>query len=154
MTILMPVNSPLGRLHLARNGEHLTHLFLPDRPLPTENCKFVESDPLLNTAAQQLAEYFRRERQSFALPLLPQGTDFQRAVWQELSNIPYGSTVSYAEIARRIGRPNACRAVGQANGRNPLPIFLPCHRVIGAGGSLTGYTGGLHIKTFLLKLEK
>lgn len=104
-------------------------------------------------AARQLRAYFAGERREFDLPLAPEGTPFQLAVWRALRAIPYGRTESYGELARRIGRPNAVRAVGAANGANPLPIVVPCHRVIGADGSLTGYGGGLPIKQALLELE-
>ena len=111
------------------------------------------SDAALAAAAVQLREYFAGHRRDFELPLAPAGTAFQRAVWQALAKIPYGQTCSYAELARAIGRPKAVRAVGAANGRNPLPIVLPCHRVIGADGSLTGFGGGLPTKVALLRLE-
>lgn len=103
--------------------------------------------------AAQLREYFDGTRRSFELELAPRGTDFQRAVWTELLNIPYGRTTSYAELARRIGRPSAIRAAGAANGANPIPLIVPCHRVIGANGTLTGYGGGLHRKQWLLEHE-
>lgn len=102
---------------------------------------------------QQLGEYFAGARRAFTLPLAPAGTEFERRVWRELGAIPYGETRSYAEIAQAIGRPAACRAVGRANGRNPIAIVIPCHRVIGSDGSLTGYGGGLDLKRFLLDLE-
>jgi len=102
----------------------------------------------------QLNEYFAGRRRDFDLPLAPRGTEFQLAVWNELQRIAYGSTISYSELARRIARPNAVRAVGAANGANPIPIIIPCHRVIGANGTLTGYGGGLHIKRALLALEQ
>jgi methylated-DNA-[protein]-cysteine S-methyltransferase len=101
----------------------------------------------------QLTEYFAGKRKDFALPVAPRGTEFQRRVWEELSRIPYGATISYAELAARIGRPNASRAVGRANGTNPIPVVIPCHRVIGADGSLTGYGGGMPLKRALLALE-
>ncbi len=102
----------------------------------------------------QLDEYFAGTRTTFELPLHPVGTEFQRTVWHELGQIPYGITISYGELARRINKPAAVRAVGAANGRNPLPIVVPCHRVIGRDGSLTGFSGGLSTKEFLLKLER
>jgi methylated-DNA-[protein]-cysteine S-methyltransferase len=102
---------------------------------------------------RQLGEYFAGERREFDLPLAPQGTPFERAVWAELAKIPFGETRSYGEIARTLGRPGAARAVGRANGANPLPIVVPCHRVIGADGSLTGFGGGLDVKSRLLELE-
>jgi methylated-DNA-[protein]-cysteine S-methyltransferase len=112
-----------------------------------------DGPPPLLAARQQLAEYFAGERRAFALPLAPLGTDFERRVWQELAVIPYGETRSYAEVAAAIGRPAACRAVGRANGSNPIAVVIPCHRVIGSDGSLTGYGGGLPLKRFLLDLE-
>lgn len=105
------------------------------------------------SVARQLAEYFAGERRSFELPLEPEGTEFQRAVWDALTAIPYGSTVGYGELARALGRPAASRAVGRANGSNPIPVIVPCHRVIGAQGDLTGYGGGLERKRFLLRHE-
>jgi O-6-methylguanine DNA methyltransferase len=101
----------------------------------------------------QLSEYFSGKRRDFTLDLAPKGTPFQLAVWNELLRIPYGSTISYAELARRIGKPSAVRAVGAANGANPIPVIIPCHRVIGANGTLTGYGGGLERKQWLLALE-
>ena len=110
--------------------------------------------PLLLAATRlQLEEYFAGTRQAFELPLAPRGTPFQCAVWWALAKIPYGDTISYAQLATRVGKPRAMRAVGAANGRNPLSIVLPCHRVIGADGSLTGFGGGLPTKQFLLTLE-
>jgi methylated-DNA-[protein]-cysteine S-methyltransferase len=105
------------------------------------------------TVVRQLGEYFRGERREFDLVLAPRGTDFQFAVWSELLRIPYGTTISYGALAQRIGKPAAVRAVGAANGANPIPIVIPCHRVIGANGTLTGYGGGLPIKRALLALE-
>lgn len=110
--------------------------------------------PLLKQAVQELDEYFCGERQEFTLPLAPQGTPFQHLVWDALQKIPYGTTCSYGEIAAAIGNPKASRAVGMANNRNPLPILVPCHRVIGADGKLVGYAGGLDIKRKLLALEQ
>ena len=112
-----------------------------------------KSNPMLRQAVEQLRAYFAGDLRAFDLPLDMQGTEFQRRVWSELRNIPYGETRSYSFIARMIGAPKSVRAVGAANGRNPIPIVVPCHRVIGAGGSLTGYGGGLPLKRFLLDLE-
>jgi methylated-DNA-[protein]-cysteine S-methyltransferase len=109
--------------------------------------------PVLVETERQLAQYFAGERRSFDLPLDFQGTDFQKSVWAELLTIPFGETRSYAEIAEAIGKPSACRAVGAANGRNPISIVAPCHRVIGANGALTGFAGGLEAKAHLLGLE-
>lgn len=108
---------------------------------------------VIQAAEAQLAEYFAGTRTSFDLPLAPRGTAFQLGVWQELARIPYGATISYAALAQRVGKPSATRAVGAANGRNPLPIVLPCHRVIGTDGALIGFGGGLPMKEFLLRLE-
>jgi len=115
--------------------------------------RFRQDRQLLPELRRQLAEYFAGTRRAFALPLAPAGTEFERRVWQALGAIPYGETRSYAEVAQAIGRPAACRAVGRANGRNPIAIVIPCHRVIGSDGSLTGYGGGLDLKRFLLDLE-
>jgi O-6-methylguanine DNA methyltransferase len=113
----------------------------------------VSADPLLLDAACQLRAYFAGERRDFELPLAARGTPFQREVWAAVAAIPYGETAAYAQIAAAVGRPSACRAVGAANGRNPLPVIVPCHRVIGAAGALTGYGGGLDRKRSLLDLE-
>ena len=110
--------------------------------------------PALRCVIEQLNEYFAGKRREFDLPLALKGTEFQLACWNELLRIAYGETISYSELARRIARPNAVRAVGAANGANPIPIIIPCHRVIGANGTLTGYGGGLHIKRALLALEQ
>jgi methylated-DNA-[protein]-cysteine S-methyltransferase len=113
----------------------------------------ADGPPPLLEARRQLAEYFAGDRRAFTLPLAPRGTEFERLVWQALVAIPYGETRSYAEVAAAIGRPAACRAVGRANGSNPIAIVIPCHRVIGSDGSLTGFGGGLPLKRFLLDLE-
>ena len=117
------------------------------------SCRKLET-PLIKKAAAQLAEYFAGRRKIFDLPLAPHGTDFQRLVWKALQNIPYGETRSYGEIAAMTGKPGASRAVGMANNRNPIAIIVPCHRVIGSDGSLTGYAGGLDLKRKLLELER
>lgn len=127
--------------------EHERH---PKPPYPG----WIRAPASLRFARAQLDEYFAGKRQHFELPLHPVGTPFQLMVWQALRRIPYGVTISYGELARRIGKPKAMRAVGAANGRNPLPIVVPCHRVIGADGSLTGFGGGLPIKRHLLGLEQ
>ena len=113
-----------------------------------------ERTPLLDCAIAELTAYLAGERREFDLPLAPAGTAFQQSVWSALRTIPYGETASYGQIAARIGNPKSCRAVGMANNRNPLPIFIPCHRVIGADGSLIGYGGGLAVKQWLLELER
>lgn len=110
--------------------------------------------PLISEAVNQLREYFKGDRKIFTVPLKPDGTDFQQKVWKALTEIPYGQTTSYGEIAGKIGKPGGARAVGNANNKNPIAIMIPCHRVIGANGSLTGYAAGLNIKKQLLSLEK
>lgn len=151
--------SPVGRLRLVADRDALRGIGfkLERHPKPSLPHWIFVADPQMSApiaaACRQLQEYFAGERQTFELPLRPLGTPFQLAVWQELARIPYGVTISYGELARRIDQPAAVRAVGAANGRNPLPIVLPCHRVIGADGSLTGFGGGLPTKRFLLALE-
>ena len=155
MTVFRHIDSPIGRLTIAADDAGVRALEFPRNRHPVKrDAGWREgSHPLLDEAAHQLREYFAGTRQRFDLPLAPRGTDFQRATWQALTTIPYGETISYAELARRVGRPTASRAVGAANGRNPLPIVVPRHRVIGANGSLTGFGGGLPTKQFLLGLE-
>ena len=114
----------------------------------------LQTTELLSMATIQLDEYFQGKRTIFSLPFKLTGTPFQLAVWKELQNIPYGKTTSYKEIAQKINKPKACRAVGMANNKNPLPIIIPCHRVIGSNGKLIGYAGGLKLKNYLLKLEQ
>ncbi|NLW96616.1 MAG: methylated-DNA--[protein]-cysteine S-methyltransferase [Xanthomonadaceae bacterium] len=149
------LDSPLGPLFIAAGDTALHAIeFRRNRHRVRRGDDWREGDsPLLRRARQQLEEYFAGRRRVFDLPLAPRGTAFQREVWHALALIPYGATISYAELAARVGRPTAVRAVGAANGRNPLPIVLPCHRVIGADGSLTGFGGGLPAKQYLLKLE-
>lgn len=148
--------SPVGELTLVASDHGLRAILWPDDdgrvPLPEQ----LEEKPdlaVLVAARQQLAEYFSGDRTEFDLPLDVRGTEFQRAAWQALAEIPYGSTASYAEQAARIGRPTAVRAVGAANGRNPLSIVLPCHRVVGSNGSLTGFAAGIDSKRMLLQME-
>ena len=114
----------------------------------------LQTTERLSMATIQLDEYFQGKRTTFSLPFKLTGTPFQLAVWKELQNIPYGQTTSYKEIAQKINKPKACRAVGMANNKNPLPIIIPCHRVIGSNGKLIGYAGGLNLKNYLLELEK
>ncbi|OJW17866.1 MAG: cysteine methyltransferase [Planctomycetales bacterium 71-10] len=146
--------SPVGALLLVSDGRALTGLYTEGhrddpRPDPSWRC-----DPApFREATAQLAAYFDGETRPFDLPLAPRGTDFQRAVWAALREIPFGDRISYGELARRIGRPSASRAVGAANGCNPISIVVPCHRVVGAGGALTGYAGGLDCKRRLLEHE-
>lgn len=150
------LESPIGRLLLLTDGEALTGVYMdlpgkPPRGLDGWECD-AGAGPL-PAVARQLDEYFRGRRREFDLPIRMQGSDFQQRAWRSLMEIPYGQTRSYGEQARRIGNPNASRAVGLANGRNPIPIVVPCHRVIGADGSLTGFGGGLERKRWLLAHE-
>jgi methylated-DNA-[protein]-cysteine S-methyltransferase len=142
----------LGLIGIAENGEAITNVFF-EKENKANNCVQQET-ALLKAAGKQLMEYFIGSRKIFELPLAPEGTDFQKMVWKALLTIPYGETNSYKEIAEKIGNPKACRAVGMANNKNPISIFIPCHRVIGANGKLVGYAGGLDIKEHLLGLEK
>lgn len=148
------MSSPLGRLLLVAGSDGLRRILLPDPggPVGPEAC-WHRDDEQLAAARGQLEEYFAGARQRFDLPLAPRGTPFQLAVLNALAEIPFGVTRTYGEIARRLGQPTASRAVGAANGRNPLAIVLPCHRVIGSDGSLTGYAGGLAAKRWLLRHE-
>jgi methylated-DNA-[protein]-cysteine S-methyltransferase len=148
--------TPVGVLTLAGDEEGLREVTFPNAThakSAVSSGQRGESVPALREAISQLNAYFAGSLSRFDLPLAPVGTQFQRECWSALRAIPYGQTVSYGEIARRVGRPAAYRAVGAANGRNPIPIIIPCHRVIGADGSLTGFGGGLSIKRHLLELE-
>ena len=149
------IDSPIGRLLLAADDHGIRALEFPENrhPVKRTDAWRAGDHPLIARAVIQLDEYFAGERRSFDLPLAPAGTPFQLRVWQALRAIPHGATWSYAQLARAIGQPSAMRAVGAANGRNPIPIIVPCHRVIGAGGALTGFGGGLPTKAFLLRLE-
>ena len=146
------LDTPIGKLRLVSNGAALVKIEFEGRYSDAEKDS-LESDPVLEASANQLRDYFAGTRDRFELPLEPAGTDFQRAVWAALSAIPHGELRSYREIALAIDNPAAVRAVGAANGRNPLPVVVPCHRVIGSDGSLTGFAGGLEIKRQLLELE-
>lgn len=143
------VSSPLGTLTLSQESDALTGLRFGR--LPREGREGLT--PLLEEAARQLEEYFAGERREFSLPLAPRGTEFQLRVWAALRTIPYGETRTYGELATLVGNPKASRAVGGASHRNPLSILIPCHRVVGTSGKLTGYAGGLEAKGFLLNLE-
>lgn len=148
------IESPAGPLIIAADGSGLRHIEFHQNRHPADRGDWQGGDnDLLQATEAQLHEYFDGKRRTFDLPLAPHGTDFQREVWQALARIPYGTTISYADLAQRVGKPTATRAVGAANGRNPLPIVLPCHRVIGADGTLTGFGGGLPVKELLLRLE-
>jgi methylated-DNA-[protein]-cysteine S-methyltransferase len=149
------IDSPLGPLHLQGDGEFLTGLFLPQHrgrggTVPTGRY----ADAPFTVVREQLAEYFAGERKEFDVPFKLGGTPFQQRVWQELLRIPFGTTITYAQLAGRIGQPTASRAVGHANGRNPISILVPCHRVIGTNGKLTGYAGGVEKKDWLLAWER
>jgi len=153
MTVL---EGPIGPLTIEVNEEGALELIsfrVAPATLPASESAGRNAGATQKVIAQ-LDEYFAGRRRDFDLPLAPRGTEFQLAVWRELQRIAFGTTISYAELARRIGNPTAVRAVGAANGANPIPIVIPCHRVIGANGSLTGYGGGLHIKRALLALEQ
>lgn len=149
------ISSPVGPLLLAASSLGLRHLRFDRRdPLPVGKDEiWTESSPEIEPYLRQLNDYFRGSLRHFTCPLDLQGTTFQRACWQALREIPYGSTCTYGELARKVGRPSAFRAVGQANHRNPVAVIVPCHRVVGSDGTLTGYGGGLEIKEKLLRLE-
>ncbi len=142
--------SPVGRLIVAADGGGITDLRFGQVPAGAVE----RTTPLLETAIRQLDEYFAGRRREFDLPLNPSGTEFQRRVWGELLKIPYGQTRTYGQIAAAAGNPRASRAVGMANNRNPIAVIVPCHRVVGADGTLTGYAGGLGNKETLLRLEE
>lgn len=145
------MDSPIGGLGIHVVDEAITEIDFDARPGGDDD----QTSPVLDEAVRQLAEYFAGEREDFDLPLAARGTPFQHRVWDELVRIPHGKTASYGQIAARLGlRPAASRAVGSANGSNPIPIVVPCHRVIGANGTLTGYAGGLERKRTLLALEQ
>ena len=149
------LKTPIGELRLAANEEGLVAVLFPidEQELPAAEGA-VRARAHLTDASRVLEEYFAGKRTTFeGVKLAPSGTEFQRQVWQALSRIPFGQTVTYAHIASRIGRPKAVRAVGLANGQNPLPIIVPCHRVIGSNGALTGFGGGLPTKKWLLEFE-
>jgi methylated-DNA-[protein]-cysteine S-methyltransferase len=149
------LETPVGPLLLAGTTERIRLVRFPEgrSAFPPEPGWAPNRAPF-REAVRQLRAYFEGRLRRFDLPLEPRGTPFQQRVWGELRKIPYGRTVSYGELAARIGRPTACRAVGAANGRNPLPILVPCHRVVGARGELTGFGGGLPLKAALLRLER
>lgn len=158
MIVFEHLDTPIGTLTLAADAGGLRHIEFPNNRYPMNRAGWMHGAhgdvaAILRAAREQLLEYFDGARTGFSLTLAPQGTQFQLQVWRTLATIPYGDTWSYRDLAHAIGKPDAMRAVGAANGRNPLPIVLPCHRVIGADGSLTGFGGGLPIKEALLRLE-
>jgi methylated-DNA-[protein]-cysteine S-methyltransferase len=156
MTIYCYVDSPIGQLLLTSDGESLTGLYMgtPSKSpqLDSDWAEKPNAAPL-SEAARQLEEYFAGNRKVFDLPLKMQGTEFQKRVWRQLTQIPFGETWSYGQLAKRLDNPNGSRAVGLANGRNPIAVIVPCHRVIGADGSLTGFGGGIPRKQWLLSHE-
>jgi len=148
------LNTPIGDLLLAGDEKGLTQIGFPKGKMRRDpEANWIFNEKPFAEACRQLEEYFAGSRKEFDLPLHLSGTDFQVEVLEELQKIPYGETTSYGDIAKRIGRPKAMRAVGAANGRNPIPIIIPCHRVIGSSGDLTGFGGGLDTKEALLRLE-
>ena len=154
VTSYYEVASPVGRLLLVGNAAGLAAIHFESRTTPESvDPTWSRARGPFRSLIGQLEEYFRGERREFDVELLPTGTPFQRSVWAELRRIPYGSVTSYGELARKIGKPTAFRAVGAANGANPWPIVVPCHRVIGSDRSLTGFGGGLSAKQTLLRLE-
>ena len=157
MTYYTLIDSPLDPLMLVSDGEALTGLYMELQkhvPEVRPDWRKNETLPLFARAAEQLRGYFEGALRAFDIPLSLAGTVFQQSVWEELMRIPYGETISYGELARRLGKPGSPRAVGLANGRNPISIVVPCHRVIGASGKLTGYGGGLDRKAALLDFEQ
>lgn len=142
------MESPIGKIGIEEKNGAISDIWFAPDIFPKEQT------PLLKEAERQLSAYFDRKLTEFDLPLAPQGTVFQKQVWDALCKIPYGQTASYGDIARMIGNPKACRAVGGANNKNPIAIVIPCHRIIGMNGRLVGYGGGLDIKQFLLALER
>ncbi|MGB7756032.1 MAG: methylated-DNA--[protein]-cysteine S-methyltransferase [Salinisphaera sp.] len=153
-TYVSHMNSPIGRLRLVGDGNALFSLTMEEqRHARLDDAGWQRDDAAFAEVRRQLDAYFEGRRTTFDLPLAPAGTAFQKMVWAALAEIPFGHTENYGELARRIGSPGAARAVGLANGRNPIPIIVPCHRVIGADGSLTGYGGGIERKRWLLQHE-
>ncbi|MBS1123164.1 MAG: methylated-DNA--protein-cysteine methyltransferase [Deltaproteobacteria bacterium] len=164
MLKMITIESPLGPLRLLERDGELAGVYLPSEPTPADGGRASDAadsgrasgqtTPLLDRVATQLAEYFAGDRRAFDLPVAPRGSEFQELVWRALVAIPFGETRSYGQLARSIGQPTASRAVGAANGRNPIAIIVPCHRVIGATGALTGYAGGMAAKRWLLDHER
>jgi methylated-DNA-[protein]-cysteine S-methyltransferase len=150
------IPSEVGKLTLIAHEKALVAILWENEKLNRvkfPSIKEEKNHPVINETKKQLKEYFKRQRKSFDIPMDPQGTEFQKEVWEALKEIPYGTTLSYGQIAKNIGRPNASRAVGGAIGKNPISIFIPCHRVIGSNGKLTGFAGGISTKATLLKIE-
>lgn len=152
-TVYATMPSPVGELLLTAWPAGVTGVYLPGEQLQPEPDWELDGAPFA-TCRRQLDEYFAGDRVEFSVPLAPPGTPFQQQVWKELVDIEYGTTISYTELARRVGRPNSQRAVGGANARNPVCIIVPCHRVVGASGALTGYSAGVEAKRWLLDFER
>lgn len=146
-------SSPLGCLHLLASPHALVHVYLPDELQPADYLTASPSHSILNHAKQELDSYFAGVLTTFTTPLAPQGTAFQQCVWDACRQVSYGKTVSYRDLADSIATPRHARAVGMALNRNPIPLFIPCHRIVGTGGNMTGYRGGLAAKGLLLYLE-
>lgn len=154
MEVIYFYDSVLGKYALGGSEDALTRMWIGSCISSVPSGIEVREISLFREAHAQLESYFAGKLQGFTIPLLPCGTDFQLRVWEELKKIPYGETITYGQLAEHIGNRNASRAVGMANSRNPLPVFIPCHRVTGANGKLVGYTGGLDIKIKLLQIEQ
>ena len=150
MKIFRTISTPIGTIAVASDGDYITNVVFGNAVSDATS----GTSAILDVAVSQLSEYFEGKRKIFDLPLKFYGTEFQNRVWRELQNIPYGKTISYKELAEKTGNIKACRAVGMANNKNPIPIIIPCHRVVGSNGNLTGYAGGLDVKKFLLDLEQ
>jgi len=144
-------DTPFGKMAIATDGKAITHILPEDR---IDKSTEKKASPITDKTAKELVEYFDGKRKEFTVPLNPKGTEFQKKVWNALIDVPYGETKTYKDIAIAVGSEKACRAVGLANNKNPIWIIVPCHRIIGASGSLTGYGGGLDMKQSLLDLEK
>ena len=142
----------IGIIGIVENDGAVTNVYFPDEIIPSG--MEMKETGLIKKAGEQINEYFSGKRSNFDIPLAPEGTEFQKNVWNVLKKIPYGKTFSYKQVAEAVGNPKASRAVGMANNRNPIPLFIPCHRVIGSNGKLVGFAGGLDLKESLLKLEK
>ncbi len=151
------IETPLGTVRISARGDAIAGLWFDGQKydaVADDAWRESPGDPMLRDAVRQLREYFKGRRERFDLPLAPEGTTFQRGVWRAIAKVPAGRTASYGDLARRIGRPSSVRAVGAAVGRNPLSVVVPCHRIVGSDGSLTGYAGGLARKRALLALER
>lgn len=146
-------DTKIGKIAIAEEDGQITNVFFENRPIPKSECQVEETD-VIKECAKQLEEYFEGKRKEFCLPLNHKGTDFMKKVWDALLEIPYGQTRSYKDIAEHIGHELAYRAVGMANNKNPIPIIIPCHRVIGSNKKLVGFAAGIEVKKALLQLEK